>query len=81
MLIDCDSCHVRGLACSDCVVMVLLRGDEEHPPNELAPDTQEAIEVLADAGMVPPLRLVADETEMITERHTAETFAERRAAG
>jgi hypothetical protein len=81
MLIDCDSCHVRGLACSDCVVSVLLRGDDEHVASDLAPDTQEAIEVLANAGMVPPLRLVSGDTEKITERNTAQTFAERREAG
>ena len=29
MIIDCDSCVVRGLACGDCVVSVLLGA----PPN------------------------------------------------
>jgi hypothetical protein len=53
--IDCDSCLVRGLACHDCVVTVLLG-----PPPELGFDQEEqqALEVLADSGLVPPLRMV-----------------------
>jgi hypothetical protein len=53
--IDCDTCAVRGLACHDCVVTVLLG-----PPPELTidDDEQRALEVLADGGLVPPLRLV-----------------------
>lgn len=53
--VDCDSCLVRGLACHDCVVSVLLG-----PPPELAfdEDEQRALTVLADQGLVPPLRMV-----------------------
>jgi hypothetical protein len=53
--IDCDTCEVRGLACHDCVVTVLLG-----PPPELAFDDEEqrALEVLAQSGLVPPLRMV-----------------------
>ena len=53
--IDCDSCVVRGLACHDCVVTVLLG-----PPPELTMDDDErrALDVLAQGGLVPPLRLV-----------------------
>ena len=52
--IDCDSCLVRGLACHDCVVTVLLG-----PPPELSFDDDErrALDVLADSGLVPPLRM------------------------
>lgn len=55
MRIDCDSCAVRGLACHDCVVTVLLG-----PPPELEFDDDErrALDVLADSGLVPPLRMV-----------------------
>jgi len=55
MRIDCDTCLVRGLACHDCVVTVLLG-----PPPELSFDTdeQQAFEVLANSGLVPPLRMV-----------------------
>lgn len=52
MLIDCDRCDVRGLACSDCVVSVLLG-----PSGQLDGEERHAIGVLADAGLVPPLRL------------------------
>jgi hypothetical protein len=58
MLIDCDSCTMRGLACSDCVVTVLLGIDPQHRA-ELDTDERQAIGVLAEAGLVPPLRLVA----------------------
>ncbi|MGH8879574.1 MAG: hypothetical protein ACRD0P_19870, partial [Stackebrandtia sp.] len=58
MLIDCDRCEARGLACSDCVVSVLL-GMPEHGA-ELDGTEQRAIGVLAEAGLVPPLRLVVD---------------------
>ncbi len=56
MLIDCDGCAVRDLACGDCVVTVLLGG----PPGVVEVDEgeQRALEVLADSGLVPRLRLV-----------------------
>lgn len=53
MIIDCDSCVVRGLACGDCVVSVLLG-----PPGvELDASEERAIEALGRAGIVPRLRL------------------------
>ena len=55
MIIDCDSCAVRGLECGDCVVTVLLRGSADDLDNR----ERAAIAVLAEAGMLPPLRLVA----------------------
>jgi hypothetical protein len=53
--IDCDTCVVRGPACHDCVITVLLG-----PPPELTIDDVEAraLEALADGGLVPPLRMV-----------------------
>lgn len=56
MLIDCDTCQVRGIGCGDCVVSVLLGA----PPSgvELDADEQAALRVLAGSGLVPPLRLV-----------------------
>ncbi len=54
MIIDCDGCGVRGDACGDCVVAVLLGA-----PPDLQADEQRALGVLAEAGLVPPLRLVA----------------------
>ncbi|OLR95145.1 hypothetical protein [Actinokineospora bangkokensis] len=55
MIIDCDSCEVRGDACTECVVSVLLGAP---PTVELDSSEQRAIDALADAGMVPRLRLV-----------------------
>lgn len=78
MLIDCDTCAVRDVACHDCVVGVLL-GTPEVPSHETAPGAvhatgdpqpggplplefgpveRRALEVLADHGLIPRLRLV-----------------------
>ena len=53
--IDCDTCLVRGLACHDCVVTVLLG---QPPELGFDDDEQRALEVLAGSGLVPPLRMV-----------------------
>lgn len=53
MIIDCAGCQLRDLACEDCVVTVLLG-----PPGGLETAEQEALAVLADGGLVPPLRMV-----------------------
>ena len=55
MLVDCDSCEVRGKACQDCVVSVLLGTP---PSNTLDTSEQRAIDALASAGLVPKLRLI-----------------------
>lgn len=56
MLIDCENCAVRGPACGGCVVSVMLGA----PPEGVELDEAEraALRVLADAGVVPHLRLV-----------------------
>ncbi|GAB3223210.1 hypothetical protein [Mycolicibacterium hippocampi] len=51
--IDCDDCAVRGSGCQDCVVSVLLG-----VPETLLMDERRALEVLADVGLAPRLRLV-----------------------
>jgi hypothetical protein len=53
VVIDCDECAVRGPGCRDCVVSVLLG-----VPETLLEDERAALEVLAEAGMAPRLRLV-----------------------
>ncbi|SPM32103.1 hypothetical protein [Mycobacterium terramassiliense] len=53
VVIDCDECAVRGPGCRDCVVSVLLG-----VPETLLRDERAALEVLADAGLAPRLRLV-----------------------
>ena len=58
MLIDCNDCVMQGTgACNDCIVTVLI-GDGPLRPVELADEETEAIGNLADAGLVPGLRLV-----------------------
>ncbi|WP_448060978.1 hypothetical protein [Cellulomonas hominis] len=69
MIIDCQSCTVRGASCSDCVVTFLtigVRGRSSPPgtPADLAPTPvdldvaeQAAIGALAASGLVPPLRM------------------------
>ena len=56
MLIDCDGCAVRDLACGDCVVTVLLGlpGTRQ----EVDEGERRALDVLADSGLVPRLQLV-----------------------
>ena len=54
MIIDCDTCQVRDIACADCVVTFLLGT----PEVEIDGEEQTALAVLADSGLVPPLRLV-----------------------
>jgi len=56
--IDCDSCVVRGLACHDCVVTVLLGPPPELEALTIDDDDRLALDVLAGSGLVPPLRLV-----------------------
>jgi hypothetical protein len=58
MLIDCDVCAVRGSGCPDCVVTILLGAPPEGV--ELSDEERAAIGILAEAGLVPPLRLVTD---------------------
>jgi len=53
VVIDCDECAVRGPGCRDCVVTVLLG-----VPETLLQDERAALEVLAEAGLAPRLRLV-----------------------
>ena len=52
MIIDCEGCVMRDLACGECVVTFLLG-----PPVELESAEQAALAVLADGGLVPPLRM------------------------
>ncbi len=68
--IDCDTCVVRGLACDDCVVTVLLG-----PPPEVGfdEDEQRALDVLAGSGLVPPLRMVRPVSTPDVSQDTSET--------
>ncbi len=58
MIVDCDTCVARGPACGDCVVTVLLGPPEWLGGTTLLPAETAALAVLADSGLVPPLRLL-----------------------
>src|SRR3954471_3674755 len=88
MLIDCDACAVRGPACGDCVVTVLLGA----PPGRRAGDgtgidldgnEQAAIAALAGSGLVPPLRLVAatPDEQPVHEAHCSQAERNSRDRG
>ncbi len=58
MLIDCSECSMQQtLVCRDCVVGHLLH--DLIGPIEIDEDRAEALEVLAEAGLVPRLRLIS----------------------
>ncbi|TWF74154.1 hypothetical protein FHX44_1133 [Pseudonocardia hierapolitana] len=72
MIIDCDGCAVRGVACGECVIGVLLGAPAPVAPADHDPEVpsgapivqldapeRRALAVLADQGLVPRLRLVA----------------------
>ena len=54
MIIDCDQCEMRDVACDDCVVTALLGASTGE---EIGGETVDALRVLADGGLVPPLRM------------------------
>jgi hypothetical protein len=64
MLIDCDSCAMREIACSDCVVTMLLDGPGRVAGSsadfdaDFDDDEWRAVDLLAEAGLIAPLRLV-----------------------
>lgn len=53
MVIDCDTCTMRDVACADCVVTLMLGG----PPSSVDEEERRALEVLAGGGLVPMLRM------------------------
>lgn len=56
VLIDCDTCRMRDIACGDCVISLLLGAPEDS--NDLDEVEAAAFGALAAGGLVPPLRLV-----------------------
>jgi hypothetical protein len=66
MVIDCDRCEMRGIACGDCAVTVLIGEPEDGASLDVAElDVAErrALIVLANAAMIPPLRFVQPEAK------------------
>lgn len=76
MIIDCESCVMRDIACKDCVVSVLIPGpvlaqdgvakqgggEKSFPMtvSEMSSEEARVIDLLASRGMVPPLRYAQD---------------------
>ncbi len=62
MIIDCDSCIVREIACHDCVVSSILTAKpvdaHQHDVTEveITEDEKAVIALLSSRGLVPPLR-------------------------
>jgi hypothetical protein len=54
MTIDCGRCEMRGIGCRDCAVAVI---ESRNVTGYLGDAEVRALRVLADAGLVPPLRL------------------------
>jgi hypothetical protein len=65
MLIDCETCIAPAHACRDCVVTFLL--DRSPAPVDLDPAEQAAIGSLAQAGLVPPLRLAPESSGSVRD--------------
>jgi hypothetical protein len=61
MLIDCERCEMRDIACADCVVTALLGPPSPAGPaawvTEIGEAERRALRVLADAKLVSPLRM------------------------
>lgn len=54
VIVDCDRCALRRIACSDCAIGALVGGAR---PVHWDETELRAVELLADAGLVPKLRL------------------------
>jgi hypothetical protein len=55
MIIECGQCQAGYAGCGDCAVTTLL-GTEEQEYHDLDLAEVRALHVLANAGMIPPLR-------------------------
>jgi hypothetical protein len=53
VIIDCDRCEMRDIACDDCVMSVLLNA----PTEAIDAETVSALRVLGDRGLTPRLQL------------------------
>jgi hypothetical protein len=52
MLVDCERCEMRDIACADCAVTALLGRT-----TEIGEAERRALRVLSDAKLVSPLRM------------------------
>jgi hypothetical protein len=66
MIIDCERCEVRGLACGNCAVPAIVAPSVANAsvvttaivgqPPKLGPAEVRALRTLANAGLIAPLR-------------------------
>ncbi|WP_062079296.1 hypothetical protein [Demequina globuliformis] len=84
MIIDCDTCEVRGKACGDCVVSFLTipvrPGARPAPAPRESPtpdtwngvpmdaDQRRAVDLFVAGGLVPPLRQAPRADELSARR-------------
>ncbi|MDR2895633.1 MAG: hypothetical protein LBV30_03125 [Propionibacteriaceae bacterium] len=57
-LINCDSCQADPTACGDCV-MACLAPPVDRRNLRFSEAEADALTIMSDAGLLPPLRLVA----------------------
>ncbi|MCL2470622.1 MAG: hypothetical protein FWF25_02620 [Propionibacteriaceae bacterium] len=57
-LIDCDTCQGQPSECDNCLVS-FMANPEFGRPVRFSEEEKDALNVMADVGLVPPLRLVA----------------------
>ncbi|MCL2735160.1 MAG: hypothetical protein FWD75_00830 [Propionibacteriaceae bacterium] len=57
-LIDCDSCQGAPTHCGECL-MTFLATPEFGTPVRFSEEERDALDVMADVGLLPRLRLVA----------------------
>ena len=75
MTIDCGRCEMRGIGCRDCAVAVI---ESRNVTGYLDEAEVRALRVLADAGLVPPLRLTP--TSATGRTWTSGVFPETKAS-
>jgi hypothetical protein len=63
MTIECGRCEMRGIGCRDCAIAVI---ESQNVSDCLTQEQLRALSVLADAGLVPPLRLSPASTAAAT---------------
>lgn len=67
MAIDCRRCEMRGIGCDDCAIACI---ETRNVTGRLPAAQARALRVLADAGLVPPLRFTITDIQ-------AQTWASR----
>ena len=65
MKLDCSTCELKDIACGDCVVTLLL--SLPAPDSQIDEAEEQALAVLADAGLVPQLRLIHSTVSVTTQ--------------